>query len=211
MTILAETCARWRSAERSFFGGKLIDDNGCCCAQGDVLRASGWDDQRLRSTAQNEADCEVARLLRISRAHSVLLRHVNDRQDGCPEDVLENPERVLGDQAHLVLAFWRRLDAMTQDDWNGATAADTATEIDDWYDAKVNARSSARDAVSPSGRDAAQSAVKSAFIRGYAAAEAAGLATNEIQGAALMRERGQKFFFLPIFGINDPSELEGEA
>jgi hypothetical protein len=119
---------------------------------------------------------------------------------------------VLGDQAHLVLAFWRRLDAMTQDDWKAAAAAATAAEIDDWYDAKVNAKSSARDAVSPFGRDAAQSAVKYAFIRASASAsaEAAGLATNEIQGSTLMRERGQSLFFLPLFGINDPSELEGE-
>jgi hypothetical protein len=214
MTILAETCARWRSAERPFFGGRLIDDNGCCCAQGDVLRASGWEDQRLRSTAQNEADCEVARLLGISRAHSALLRHVNDSKDGCPQDVLDHPERVLGDRAELVLAFWRRLDAMTQDDWNGATAAAAAAEIDDddWYAARDAAWYATGAAVRAAARSAARSAAgDAAGDPDWYAAEAAGLATNEVQGAALMRERGQPFFFLPLFGVDDPAELEESA
>ena len=39
-----------------------------------------------------------------------------------------------------------------------------------------------------------------------AAADAAG-AANEIQGAALMRERGQPFFFLPMFGFADPEAV----
>jgi hypothetical protein len=166
MTILAETCARWRSAARASFGGKLIDDEGCCCAQGDVLRAAGWKDEQLRSTEQQDADREVARLLGISRAHSALLRHVNDSKDGCPQDVLDHPERVLGDRAELVLAFWRRLDAMTQDDWNGATAAAAAAEIDidDWY--------AARDAAWYATGAAARSAARSAA--GDAAGDAAG-------------------------------------
>ena len=40
-----------------------------------------------------------------------------------------------------------------------------------------------------------------------AAAGAAARAASEIQGAALMRERGQPFFFLPTFGFADPEAV----
>ena len=39
------------------------------------------------------------------------------------------------------------------------------------------------------------------------AARAAAGAANEIQGAAIMREKGLPFFFLPMFGIDDPAIL----
>jgi hypothetical protein len=32
-------------------------------------------------------------------------------------------------------------------------------------------------------------------------------ACSEIQGAKLMRERGQPFFFLPLFGFATPEEI----
>ena len=41
-----------------------------------------------------------------------------------------------------------------------------------------------------------------------AAWDAAGYAANEIQGAALMRERGQPFFFLPMFGFATPEDIK---
>jgi hypothetical protein len=40
-----------------------------------------------------------------------------------------------------------------------------------------------------------------------AAARAAGGATNEIQGARIMRDRGQPFFFLPLFGFATPEDI----
>jgi len=40
-----------------------------------------------------------------------------------------------------------------------------------------------------------------------AAAGAAAASTNEIQGTSIMRERGQPFFFLPIFGFAAPEEI----
>jgi len=55
-----------------------------------------------------------------------------------------------------------------------------------WYAAGYAARDAARDA----------------------AGDAAGYAANEIQGAALMRERGQPFFFLPMFGFATPEEIK---
>jgi hypothetical protein len=66
----------------------------------------------------------------------VLLRVVNDCQDGCPQDVLRAPEKVLGDQAERLLAFGRHLDRMTADDWRKADAA--------WAAAGAAARAAAR-------------------------------------------------------------------
>jgi len=36
---------------------------------------------------------------------------------------------------------------------------------------------------------------------------AAAWAANEIQGAAFMRDRGQPFYFLPMFGFADPEAV----
>src|SRR5579864_9135395 len=105
---------RWSDPNaRPPFKGALIDDDGCCCAQGDVLRQCGWSDERLRSAEQREADRSVAQALGISLTQAILLGVINDQQDGCPQDVLAHPERVLGNQAPRILALWRRFDAMT--------------------------------------------------------------------------------------------------
>ena len=117
--------ARWTSEETrpKLWKGGLIGGSGtpsdpiCRCAQGDVLHFAGWSDEELRSVDQVKADREVARLLGISIAHSILLRNVNDQKDGCPEDVLRAPEKILGAKAQGVLAFWRHIDRMTDDDW----------------------------------------------------------------------------------------------
>ena len=47
-------------------------------------------------------------------------------------------------------------------------------------------------------------------VAGEAAREAAmdvAWATNEIQGAAIMRAKGQPFYFLPLFGFADPEAV----
>lgn len=41
-----------------------------------------------------------------------------------------------------------------------------------------------------------------------AAAWAAAGATNEIQGAAVMRANNQPFYFLPMFGFKTPEEIK---
>lgn len=226
-------CERWRSADRPLFKRALISDDGCCCAQGDVLRASGWSDDRIRNADQVKADREVATKLGISRAHSILLRHVNDSADGCPQHVLEHPEKIIGDQAPRVLAFWHKLDEMMIEDWWKVFAAwDAATDVA-WDAAGDAASSAATDAAGDAARDAAGAAA------GYAATDAAGnavhgaawdaawatahgaawavaqgvawdaaWATGEIQGAEVMRARNQSFLFLPLFGVNDPAELD---
>jgi hypothetical protein len=225
-----EACARWDGpAYQPFIKGRLIDNGGRCCPQGDVLRHAGRSDDVLRSLDQASADREVAALLGISLAHSCLLRIVNDSYDDGypPQDVLQHPERILGDQAPRVLAFWRRLDAMTTEQWTrgdaevvcaSSTTATTPTSIRDavWLAAGDAAWVVARNAAlaKAAARDAALITIASTFVitsaMAVGAAIRAGGATNEIQGAAVMRERGQPFFFLPMFGISDPDELTEE-
>jgi hypothetical protein len=193
--------ARWNDPKaRPLFKGRLIDGDGCCCAQGDVLRMCGWSDRKLRKTKQRDADCEVAARLGISRAHAVLLRRINDSADGCPQDVLAHPERILGDQAARVLSFWRRLDSLTEEHWAAvrATAVRAALGTAAWHAAC--AATEAAPAVRDAPGNAARAAADDVRGSGWAAARA----TNEIQGAS----RLQSFFFLPLFGINDPAELD---
>jgi hypothetical protein len=172
----------------------VSEDGSCMCAQGQALHfLDGVTSAALRGYTQAAADKRVAELFGISRAHSVLLRIVNDRQDGAPASVIRNPEQVLGDQAQCVLAFWRHLDRMT--------AA-----------AREAARAAAREAAGEAAREAAWAAAwaaagAAARAAAWAAAGAAAGAANEIQGAAVMREKGQAFFFLPLFGFADPEAV----
>jgi hypothetical protein len=199
---IEQMVARWTALDaRPLFKGMLIDDAGCCCAQGDVLRVCGWSDERLHHTEQYDADVTVAGELGISITHSVLLRQVNDKVDGCPEDVLIHPERIIGDQAPRVLAFWRWVDQM--DAAAGAAVGAAAWDAGGdaaWAAARTAAWAAAGDAAGDAARDTARAAA-------WAAAGAAASATNEIQGARYLK----KFFFLPMFGISDPAELDENA
>ena len=166
-----ELLARWDTDEGKPYKGKLIDmraynadpdDIGCMCAQGQALHLiGGWSAEQLRDTAQAEADAATAKLLNISRTHAILLRSVNDTQDGAPAIVLTHPEKIIGDNARTVLAFWLALDGFTAEQWDAAWGA---------------------------ARDAAW-------------------ASNEIQGAGLMLDRGQPFYFLPMFGFANPEAI----
>ena len=167
----------------------------------------------LRDYGQSRADSRVSELLGISRAHAVLLRIVNDGQDGAPTSVIRNPEQVLGDQAQAVLAFWRRLDRMTPKDWadamaaGGSAARDAATSA-----AWAAARSAARDAATSAAWAAAWAAAwdaagEAAWDAAGAAARTAAGATNEIQGAAVMGTNSQPFLFLPFFGFANPEAV----
>ena len=212
-TITPESMVqRWTDPKaRPLFRGSLIDDDGCKCAQGDVLACAGWTDDQLRGLSQDKADMEVAKVLGISTAHAVLLRGVNDKKDGCPQDVLAAPEKILGDQAGKLLAFWLHLDRMTCDDWEKVAAARTAARAAAWDAARAAAWAAAWAAAGAAARDAAGAAAGAAArdaagAAAWAAAWTAAWAANEIQGAAIMRKQGQPFFFLPMFGINDPED-----
>jgi hypothetical protein len=198
-----ELLARWPTDIP--FKGILIDNDGCMCAQGQVLHyIGGMTPDDLRRVEQSEADRKTAELLGTSRAHAILLRRVNDSMPGAPTCVLTEPEKVLGDQAQRVLAFWRHLDCMTTDDWKKVNAAGYAA----WYAAGDAAGYAAGYAAGGAARDAAGGAAwDAAWDAAWYAARDAAWATNEIQGEAIMRERGQPFFFLPMFGFASPEEI----
>ncbi len=217
--------AKWAEPDGIPFKGDLISADGCMCAQGQALHyVGGWSPDRLRRVEQAEADRETARLLNVSVAHAVLLRRVNDSRPGAPSVVLTDPARVLGDQAETVLAFWRHLDRMTAEQWTAAgdaawDAARDAARVAAWTAAGSAAWDAARDAAGAAAEAAARAAVRAARARAAAGdaatvaagdavrTVAAGYATNEIQGARILRERGQPFTFLPMFGFADPEAV----
>ena len=133
----------------------------------------------------------------------LLARWDSDKSDGAPSIVLTHTEKVLGDQAPTLLAFWRHLDRMTGEQWDAARAAaraaagGAAARAAAWYAARAAARSAAGSAA----RAAAWYAVWDA------AWDAAGGACAEIQGARIMRVKGQPFTFLPMFGFADPEAV----
>ena len=191
---LTNLIARWDADEGKPYKGSLIDDDfdgdepplSCMCAQGQVLHVvAGWNATALRRADQDEADLEVARLLNISRAHSVLLRNINDNADGAPAIVLRLSDdgigKVLGSEWSRLLDFWHYLDGMTAEQW-----------------------AAARDAVRDAVRDAAGAAAWDAA--GAAAWDAAGAAA-EIQGAHIFAAAERPFFFLPAFGFTTPADI----
>jgi hypothetical protein len=206
---------------------KLISADGCMCAQGQILHyIGGMTADELRGTKQSDADKRTAELLGISRAHAALLRYVNDYSDGDLASVIRQPRAVLGSEAQTVLAFWRRLDRMTRNDWRKVIKADReaawgaareaawgaaryAAWEAAWKAAWGAARGAAREAVGGAAREAAWGAAREAVggAAREAAGEAASAATHEIQGAVVMRAQGQPFFFLPLFGFDSPEAV----
>jgi hypothetical protein len=215
MQTIEQIIARWDSGEGKPYKGKLIDarayngdgvepptDIGCMCAGGQVLHLlGGWTPRMLMDSWQDAADKAVAQILGISKIHAILLRNVNDSVDGSPSIVLTHPELVLGDQAPAVLAFWRHLDAVSRERWDAAM--DAAMDADGDADGGVPMAA----AWAAAGGAAGTAARGAAGGVPMAAAWAAALATNEIQGAAVMREKGQAFFFLPLFGFSRPEDV----
>jgi hypothetical protein len=215
MSELAELLQRWDSNEGKPYKGRLIDFDafesdpqniGCMCAQGQVLHLiGGWSPKKLRDSDQQKADKATAKLLNISVAHSILLRSINDNADGAPSVVLTHPEKILGDQARIVLAFWLHLDRMKAKDcsaaWSAARGAAGSA-------ARSAARSAAWSAARSAARSAAWSAARSAaWSAARSAARSAEDACSEIQGASILREQGRDFHFLPHFGFANPEAI----
>ena len=206
--MIDQMVRRWTSTERPLFKGSLIDEsNGtvCYCAQGDVLHVAGWSDERLRTVTQARVDREVARLLGISLTHSILLRNVNDQQDGCPQDVLIAPEKILGDNAKTVLSFWRYLETLTTDYWNRLWDREWLAAKSEWWSTASSEASSAADYTAGAmERLAAKRAASWATRR---AASYAQFGVDEIQGESLMIECRKAFYFLPKFGFPNPQAV----
>jgi len=189
----------------------VADGTTCMCAQGQALHyIGGWNFARLRKTSQAEADQATAYLLDISRAHAILLRIVNDDQPAVPSAVLTDPERILGNNALAVLAFWRHLDRMSASDWaavdaaisdgNNCTNAIQAVAAAAHADAAGQAdQSAAADTADNATAMACFNARQAVWADGVCVA--ASCATNEIQTAEIMAERGQPLFFLRAFGF----------
>lgn len=209
---LSELLERWGTDGGRPFKESLIDweayegdpnSIGCMCAQGQVLHVlEGWSASQLLDTDQALADAKVAEILNISVAHSVLLRHINDRVDGAPAITLTDPEQVLGDQWSKLLDFWWMLDHLDEAVWAAFWAAARAAF---WAAAGVAARAAAGDAA----RDAARAAAGDAA--GVAARDAAEVAARdaawEIQGFELLKRQGRDVFFLPMFGVQTLEDI----
>ena len=143
------------------------------------------------------------------------------------EEQLEQVDKPhpFGPNGPIVDAFITHLKGMTADQWDAAkiaardaawnaawpVAVDAAWPVAE--DAALGAAwgaawAAAGDAVWTDARaadlDAAWDAASGAA---WAAAGDAAGAVSEIQGAELLRERGQPFFFLPMFGFADEKEI----
>jgi hypothetical protein len=187
------------------FKKKLVNDDGSLmCAQIQALHfLGGLTVDELRNIDQRDVDLRVAKLFGISLAHSILLRNINDTQDGAPTCVIRNPEQVLGDQAQTVLAFWRHLDRMTPADKEAVREAARAVSLS-WESAVSLSWATVGEAVWEAAPAVALALAGEAA--GAAAREAAG-ATSEIQSAAVIRANNQPFAFLPLFGFSDPESV----
>ena len=205
---------RWNGPNGRPLFGKLIDMDkqpdapDCMCAQGWALFDSGMPLDEIAKIDQSKADLEVAKRLGISRTHAVLLRNINDSRPDSPSVVLTDPAAVIGEQSDTILAFWTHIDTMDSAAWAAARSAASASI---WAAARSAAWSAAGDASGFADRASAWDAARYAAwdSAGSAAGIAAGAAraTNEIQGAEVMRQRGQAFFFLPIFGFDSPEAI----
>jgi hypothetical protein len=247
MITMTDLINRWRTNEGKPYKGRLIDvdaynknpnDIGCMCAQGQVLHLiGGWSPRQLVDTTLSEADKETAKLLNFSRAHSVLLRIINDRPDGEPADVITNPRAVLGENWSSVLDFWHYIDNMGIDKLVAAgnaalkaagnaaseaaaaavgkaaradagVAALNAAGTAVWEAAGTAVWEAAGTAVWEAAGEAARAAARTApETASWLAARAAAGATAEIQGASILRERGESFAFLPAFAFASPDDI----
>jgi hypothetical protein len=215
MVTIDTMLERWSGLERPLFKGKLIDAEGCKCAQGDVLFCAGFTDAQLRNMEQSKADRETATILGISRTHAVLLRNVNDKSRGCPQLVLSHPEQIIGDKAPILLAFWLYLDNMS--DAGLAAARDAGRDA-----ARAVARDAAWAAAWAAGCaaaawaaawdaawDAARLVARDAgcAAAAWAAAWAAAGASTEIQGMDKLEADGREPYFLAFFGLKTWDEV----
>ena len=122
-----------------------------------------------------------------------------------------------GPKGHIVDAFLEHLKQMTEADWRAVNDARDAemreVRVAAFYDAQSFARRAAKDAVGLAKTNIAghmAELVSRAAVMDEekdAAGYAAGSAVRELLGADLLRERGQPFFFLPMFGFADEQAI----
>jgi predicted HAD superfamily Cof-like phosphohydrolase len=125
-----------------------------------------------------------------------------------------------GSNTETVEAFLRHLEGMTAEQWGAlrvATARQRASTaaLDAAREAALDAVDAVGEAAVSDAVDAVRRAVRNAARNVVwnaawdAAWDAAVYAIYEIIGAAVMRERGQSFYFLPMFGFDSPEAVFG--
>ena len=117
-----------------------------------------------------------------------------------------------GPKTETVEAFLHHLRGMTPEQWASVRLLRSLNDDPEYWDAAREAAwAAALEAAWRAARGTAMEAAEAAEAAWEAAGEAAWRATwratNEILGADLMRERGQPFRFLPLFGFADPEEI----
>jgi hypothetical protein len=115
------------------------------------------------------------------------------------EAFIQHLKGMTPEQWRVVLVAW---DAA----WGASNAADDAAREAAWDAASDAARDADWDAEWYAAWETASDAAWDA-----AAAWAARYAIYEILGATLLRERGQPFYFLPMFGFADPEAVLADA
>jgi len=219
---IEQMLARWETDEGKPYKGKLVDERayaqdptniGCMCAQGQALHLiGGMPVDEIALLEQREADTRVMEIFSIPRGQAILLRNINDSQDGAPAIVITHPDKVLGDQAQAVLTFFRYIDSLDNAGWQKVAAARAAARDAAWAAARAAARDAAWAAAGDAAGDAAfAGAWAAAFAGAWAAARDAAFAgawaANEIQGASILEKDGKPLFFLSIFGFKTVAEL----
>lgn len=200
---IKELIKLWNTDEGKPFKGGLINMHsweqtqslGCMCAQGQILnQISEFSPVELYAMFQNEADRIVADELNISRIHSVLLRVINDQEEGAPATVLTNPEKVLGSQYEKILYFWNFIETnnmkqyhliYSTTDYNYSVVA--AGRKHPAYIATLDMTSNSDTMVQ---------------IRSMICG-----AVNEIVAVETYQKEGREFFFLPQFGFDTPEDI----
>jgi hypothetical protein len=107
-----------------------------------------------------------------------------------------------GPETSRVEAFIKHLKGMTPKQWDDVNQSILAS-TDAWTAATI-----ARDAAHLAAWESAWEDARDVSF--YPMGNAAGYAANEIQGAAVMRERGHSFYFLPMFGFVSPEDIPME-
>lgn len=176
-TAVDTLVAKWAQPDGIPFKGLLISDDGCMCAQGQALHYVGGWDFERLKSVQQEDADKETAKLLGISVAHAIL--LRRINDGQPGA----PSVVLTNPEAVLGDQAPTILAF----WHHL---DRMT-ADDWLKAAA-ARAAARAAAWAAAGDAAWAAART---------------SSEIQGAAIMRERGQPFFFLPMFGFADPEAV----
>jgi hypothetical protein len=195
--------AFWEDPQNIPFKGKPISDDGLMSAQGQTLHLEGgYTVEQLQKMSQFDADRYTARILGISVVHSELLKYVNGKFPGAPQDVLTNPEKYLGPNYQEVLRFWAHLDTLSFEQLNNAHNRYWDLDSEDRYKSWDLAICACLCTIG--------------WDKTKVVYDASGLyeeATGELIGYHELMERGIPLTFVPLFGFDpfDKNSLSENA